>query len=205
MSKQNDFVATQVTAPVFYDVSIQGMGGIIINKKPELSQPKGTKKRELKQDLAEKEQLTWREKLHFDENEDVFIPSENIHECMKGGAAYWGEKVTGNKTYTDLVKCGLNVESLYFPGLKKDSPLVVPFGKMVNASPTKPNGGSVWKIRPLLQPWGGTFKITVFDPRLTEKILQTILTYAGIFRGLCDWRPKYGRFTLTGLEERRYE
>jgi hypothetical protein len=41
----------------------------------------------------------------------------------------------------------------------------------------------------------------VFDARLTPDILNTIIAYAGTFRGLCDWRPIFGRFEVTAIKK----
>jgi len=191
-----------VTTPKKYVVTIQGMGGILSNKMPDLSISKTEKKAQAKEDLTEKERKVWREKLYFDDDNQLYIPGENIHESLIEGAAYWGEKVEGNKRFTDLVKSAIVAESLYL-GIKKDSNTLIPFGKAVNGNPSrgKKSGCKVYKIRPLLNPWGGSFVIHVFDQRISLNILKTIVTFAGTFKGLCDWRPVYGRYELVNIEE----
>ena len=104
----------QVTRPTTYTATIKGMGGLLMNKMPDLSQPKASGRSQEKEDPAEKEKRLWREKLYYDGQNAVYIPGENIHECMIEGTAYWGEKVQGNKTFTDLVKSAIVVDSLYF-------------------------------------------------------------------------------------------
>lgn len=193
----------QVTRPTLYTATIKGMGGLLMNKMPDLSQPKASSMSQENEDLTEKERRIWREKIYFDGANQVYIPGENIHECLADGAIYWGKKVSGNKTYTDLIKSAVVVDSLYL-GMEKESPLIVPFGKAANGNPSrgKKSGCRVYKIRPLVMPWGGSFGFSVFDPRLTQNVMKTILTFAGTFKGLCDWRPVYGRFELVNLEER---
>lgn len=195
-------VGISVTRPISYTATIRGMGGLLMNKMPDLSQPKASGRSQEKEDPIEKEKKLWREKLYYDGAGQVFVPGENLHECLKEGTAYWGEKVQGNKTYTDLVKSAVVVDSMYFD-LDKESPLIVPFGKAVNGNPSKgkKSGCKVYKIRPLIMPWSGSFTFSVFDPRLTRNVLETILTFAGTFKGLCDWRPQYGRFVLEDLQE----
>lgn len=193
-----------VTKPQGYTASIRGFGAILMNKVPDLSQPKASSANQTKEDPIEKERRAWREKLYFDGANQVFIPGENIHECMVEGTIYWGERLKGQKTYTDLVKSSIVVDSLYL-GLDKESPLIIPFGKAVNGNPSrgKKSGCKVYKIRPLINPWEGSFNFTCFDPRLTLNVLKTIISFAGTFKGLCDWRPVYGRFELLSLEEKR--
>ena len=191
-----------VTTPKKYLVQIEGIGGLLFNKMPDLSISKSDKKNQAKEDPTERERRDWRNKLYFDGDEKVFIPGENLHESLIEGASYWGEKVEGNRRYTDLVKSAVVVESLYFD-LKKDSDRFVPFGKACNGNPSKGkrSGCKVYKIRPLLMPWSGQFFIHVFDQRLSDHILKTIVTFAGTFKGICDWRPTYGRYRFVSIKE----
>jgi hypothetical protein len=193
-----------ITSPQIYQVTIKGEGAILFNKAPDLSIPKSKTEKREKRDPIENEHATWREKAYFESDGMLFIPGENIHQALKEGAQYWGAKIPGegNKTYTDLIHSAVIASSLSL-GVHKDSEHLIPFGKSVNGNPSKgkKSGSKVYKIRPLLWGWGGTFELYVYDARLTPSVLQTIIMYAGAFRGLCDWRPTYGRFTLTAMNK----
>ena len=204
MAKTIEVVNLTVTNPERYRVTIRGMDGIIFNKMPDQSIPKTETKNQEKEDPIVRERRMWRDKAYFGADGMMYIPGENIHECMKEGSKYWGQKIPGegNKTYTDIIGSAVIAENLML-GVNKDAAEVISFGKSVNGNPSKgkKSGSKVYKIRPLLRPWGGSFVIHVFDARLSESILITILSYAGAFRGLCDWRPTYGRFELVGIEK----
>lgn len=199
-SKAIEGVDLTITTPAAYIVTIRGMDSILFNKMPDLSIPKSKSKKQTQEDRLENEKATWREKAYRDDKGELFIPGENIHESLKEGSAYWGQKIegAGNKTYTDLVKSACIVEDMPLGMTEKD---LIAYGKAVNGTPTKRSPSKVYKIRPLLRPWGGQFKIHVFDGRLDESILKTIISYAGLFRGLCDWRPKFGRFEIVSIEK----
>lgn len=207
MAKAKNSKAKQVAINKRYLVEIAGMGGILMNKQPDMSIPKSQQTKQAKVDKTEQEYLNWRSKLYFTESLGVHIPAENIHQCLKDACKYWGAPVPNEnkKTYTDIVKCAVTVEELTLGNGKPlaiDDPLIVPFGVNCNGNPSRgPGGGLVYKIRPMIRPWGGTFIMHVYDARLTEDVLTTILTYGGVFKGLCDWRPKFGRFELVRLEE----
>lgn len=190
-----------ITNPKLYEVTIKGLDSLLMNKMPDLSKAK-KEKDQSKKDSLSKEESSWREKIYFNENEEVYIPGENIHECMKEAAKYWGKTIPGEgkKTYTDVILKAVIVEDMLL-GFKKDDERLIPFGKNVNGQPGKgkKSGSKVYKIRPLLRPWGGTFRMHVFDDRLTNDILKIIFAYSGIFIGLCDWRPTFGRFELQEL------
>lgn len=58
------------------------------------------------------------------------------------------------------------------------------------------------RVRPRFDNWQVQGTITVFDDMLTEEVLQQILTFAGKYCGLGDWRPSspkspgpFGKFT----------
>lgn len=189
-----------ITSPALYNVTIKGMDAILFNKMPDLSIPKAKKAKQTQEDHLEWEKAHWKEKAYFDQDGKLFIPGENIHECMKGGSAYWGQKIPGqgNKTFTDVVASACIVEDMPLDATEKD---LIAYGKAVNGTPTKRTPSKVYKIRPLLRPWSGTFKLHVFDGRLDTAILRTIISYAGLYRGLCDWRPTFGRFELVSIEE----
>ena len=192
---------TEVTRRQDYEVFIRGTGnGILFNKAPDLSITKAEKKEQAKIDPVEMERLHWKEKA-YESGGRLYIPGENLHECLKEGAKYWGMKIPGegNKTYTDVVASAIVVEDL---DLQADLDSLVPFGKAVNGNPSKgkKSGCKVYKIRPLLQPWSGKFTLHVLDGRLSVDILETIITFAGQYKGLCDWRPVYGRFELEDLK-----
>jgi hypothetical protein len=192
-----------ITKPSIFQVSIQGVDSLIFNKMPDLSISKTEKAAREKVDPIENERNTWREKLYVDDAGMVIMPGENLHECLKEGCKYWGARIAGEgkKSYTDLVSSAIICENLPFEVHMDDTERIIPFGKAVNGNPSrgKTSGSKVYKIRPLMRPWGGSFKIHVFDARLSVEVLKTIISYAGMFRGMGDWRPVYGRFNLIEL------
>ena len=63
------------------------------------------------------------------------------------------------------------------------------------------------RVRPRFDHWACTGTITALDEMITKEVLQNILTFAGMYAGLGDWRassPKspgpYGKFTATVKE-----
>ena len=60
------------------------------------------------------------------------------------------------------------------------------------------------RVRPRFDDWAATGTITVLESKITKDVLTNILTFAGCYSGLCDWRPSspkspgsFGRFTAT--------
>ena len=60
------------------------------------------------------------------------------------------------------------------------------------------------RVRPRFDSWSIAGTVTVFDEMITEDVLKNILSFAGTYAGLCDWRPSspkspgpYGKFIST--------
>ena len=45
------------------------------------------------------------------------------------------------------------------------------------------------RVRPRFDHWSARGTINVWDEQLTEDLLKSILSYAGQYKGLGDWRP----------------
>lgn len=198
--KEIEGVNLTITSPKHYEVKVRGTDAILFNKMPDLSIPKAKKSKQEKVDRLEEEQRIWKTKAYTTPDGALFVPGENVHECLKEGAIYWNQPIpgAGKKTYTDVVKSACVVEPLDLHATVDD---LIQYGRAVNGTPTKARPSKVYTIRPLLRPWGGEFKIHVFDARLDLSILKTVASYAGLFRGLCDWRPTFGRFEVVGVRE----
>ena len=80
-----------VTKPARYQISKKGKDANLFNKMPDQSKSKTELKNQEKIDPIERERMMWREKAYFDADGMLYVPGENIHECMKQGAQYWGE------------------------------------------------------------------------------------------------------------------
>ena len=213
----NGYIELQIAAPEKYIVRMVGKSDILFNKMIDQSETpaEGTsekgKKSAITKSKSDVERSIWREKAYFrPDTEILYIPGENIHQCLVDGASYWGATIPGRgKTqYTGVVKSGVICQdvALTIPGSKPGSCLdakksdLVSFGRSVNGTPTKGRGAKVYRIRPQLLCWSGHFLMTVIDARLTPQILSNVVSYAGLFKGIGDWRPNHGRFELESIE-----
>lgn len=59
------------------------------------------------------------------------------------------------------------------------------------------------RVRPLFEKWAAAGTVHVWDEQITKETLEQIVTYAGLYKGLGDWRPggktpgPFGMFTAT--------
>jgi len=78
---------------------------------------------------------------------------------------------------------------------------VEPFAKMVRIPPR--TGARVMKTRAIIRDWELDFVINVVNDSINFDTLQDIVTAAGAFNGIGDWRPKYGRFEVIKFEKQK--
>jgi len=62
------------------------------------------------------------------------------------------------------------------------------------------NNSRIMRTRPLFTDWSATFEVSVLAEMAGSTALKTWLTNAGKFIGLCDYRPRYGRYEVTNFE-----
>lgn len=194
-----------VVSPKKYKITIKGVGATLMSRMLDAGVPKSAKKEQAKQDPLEREHQIWRDKMYYTPELGVHWPAEAIHQMLQDGAKYWGATIPGEgkKTYTAVLKAAAIPEDLDLGISSKEDPRIVPFGRMVNGNPSrgKKSGQKVYKIRPMIHDWQGSFVLHVFDARLTPDVLSTILNMCGKFVGLSDWRPLYGRFDILKIED----
>ena len=155
------------------------------------------------------EKRTWREKLHYDEKGEVFIPMFALKNMMSASAAYIGRKIEGkgNHTYTKHFEGGIMVpENSYIINengrIHKDS--VHGDWRMVPSDGKKGGTKRVEKCFPVIFPWTIEAKFLIIDNQITSDIFAEHLIEAGWYIGLMSFRPRNGgingRFTVESID-----
>lgn len=151
-----------------------------------------------KESRADYEERTWREKMHYDNENNVFIPSTMVKNCLAEAAKYMGMQIKGKgkSTYTKHFEAGVIVE--------KDIPLSVKKDKVKEEWVFVPSDGRrggttrVEKCFPKIEKWAGTTDVLILDDVITKDVFEKHLSEAGRFIGLGRFRPRnngyYGRF-----------
>ena len=154
------------------------------------------------------EKNTWRERLHVDEDGNVFIPPIALKNCLSDVAQYLSEAVPGKGSakFTKHFKAGIMVTeplAIYGPD---NNPVkaadVIGEDVFVPADGRRGGGKRVWKTFPVIPEWYAHAKLMAIDPTLTSKPkkIHAYLLHAGRFIGLGRFRPInngfYGRFTV---------
>ena len=157
-----------------------------------------------KESASDYEKRTWRERMHYDDKGQVFIPPMAPKLCLAEAARFLGQKIPGkrNATYTKHFESGVLVLDGIQLGIKKDD--VVGEWLFVPSDGKRGGGSRVDKCFPLIGKWSGIVKFYILDATITREVFEEHLREAGNFIGLGRFRPRnngyYGRFTLKKLE-----
>ena len=145
------------------------------------------------------EKRTWKEKAHFDKNDECYIPLTALKNCLSEAAKYLSIQIQGKgkATYTKHFEAGIMVEQNIKLGVKKeDLEQEVVF---VPADGKRGGTTRVLKYFPRIDSWKGKTTVRILDDLITKDIFEQHLREAGIFIGLGRFRPRnngyFGRFS----------
>jgi len=151
------------------------------------------------------DERTWMEHLHYDENDEVFIPPMAFKKVLDAAAARTGmkRKNKGQATFTKLFVSGVMVVDPVMLGIRKDEFEC----DMIYADSQGSKGSTskrVWRRYPTTKAWEATVTFHVLDAEITEAIFKEHLETAGLFVGVGRFRPEnggyYGRFSIVEME-----
>jgi hypothetical protein len=150
------------------------------------------------------EKRTWRNRIHKNDEGDVFIPPMALKNCLAEAAKFLSVQIPGKgkATYTKHFEAGIMIMDPILIGLKADD---VPGESLfVPADGKRGSGKRVTRTFPLITKWEGSTLVHVIDETITEDVLRQHLNEAGNLIGMGRFRPRnngfYGRFTLVALE-----
>lgn len=63
--------------------------------------------------------------------------------------------------------------------------------------PVKISGRKVLRTRPVMRDWTATVRLTLLTDEMNYDEFPKILDRAAQYIGLCEWRPRFGRFTWS--------
>jgi len=143
----------------------------------------------------------WKKTVYYDEAVGVYLPATNVEAALIEGAKQF--KITGKATATKFFKSGVFITDdmlPFFVNGKKISTLdEVEVDKRTVKNPST-KGRNV-RYRAIFRKWESTFKILISaDDYISEKLLTDVIDYAGLYVGVGDFRPRFGRFKLSSIK-----
>lgn len=164
------------------------------------SRPHDTPKLE-KEGANDYEKRTWRNRLHINDDGNVFIPPMSFKNCLSECAKYLGIQIPGKgkATYTKHFEAGVLCTEPVDLGIKAED--VRGEWLFVPADGRRGGPKRVWKQFPYVPKWSGEVFFYILDDTITPSVFEEHLDQAGKFIGIGRFRPRnngfYGRFKIA--------
>lgn len=155
--------------------------------------PRGQKLTE--EELERLSDLEWEAGAYWQDGIGLYIPGENIEATLRNG----GKTFKKGKDFEKYV----SVTDLYVPldygeNLSKEE--LIKRYEYRDTRPMVVSRARILRTRPRFDQWKIVFNLIYDEEKIDLDTIVNAMTYAGSYVGLCDSRPKYGKFCAT-LEE----
>lgn len=151
-----------------------------------------SKKNKTEDDLLKISDLEWEAGAYWKDDIGLYMPAENVEATIQNGAKAY-------KKGKDIEKY-VNVTDLYIPfnygeNLTKEE-LIQNYEYRDTRIMTVMRN-KVMRTRPRFDQWNITFNLLYNEEKIDIETILSAMEYAGNYVGLCDSRPKYGKFVVT--------
>lgn len=199
-----------------FSVTIQGTAPLLTHRlDPQvvIDAGKGAGKRK-RESAFEGNPEEWKTGCYWKEGVGLFVAADALETCMKQASSSGGYKVGSPKRPArQYVESGLilspqegaiqlpKAASKDLAELSKLGPYVFNGGRpdFVDMRPIRINkAGRQCRYRVIIPAgWLVTFSGEMLHDEIGPELLQEIFSYAGVFKGLYEYRPKLGRFAVS--------
>ncbi len=151
-----------------------------------------SKKNKTDEDLTTISDLEWEAGAYWKDGLGLYIPAENVEATIINGAK-------ANKKGKDVQKY-VDVIDLYIPldygeNLSKEE-LIQNYEYRDTRIMTVMRS-KILRTRPRFDQWKIEFELRYNEEKIDIETIINAIEYAGMYVGLCDSRPKYGKFVAT--------
>ena len=154
-----------------------------------------SKKKKTEEDLIKISDLEWEAGAYWKDGLGLYIPAENVEATLINGAK-------ANRRGSDIEKY-CDVTDLYIPfdygeNLTKEE--LVQNYEYRDTRVMTVMRNKIMRTRPRFDQWNIVFNLRYDDTKIDIDTIVNAMEYAGQYVGLCDSRPKYGKFVAM-IEE----
>lgn len=146
------------------------------------------KRKKTEDDYAEMSRIDWHCGIYHDETIGPYLPAENMAKAIVEGG-----RITKQGKSVERGLLLLDDSPLLYRG-PRDLPSLWADASYRNSTIVKVNMSRVVRCRPIFREWQASFEADLDSTVLDLDGLQEIVATAGRMVGLCDRRPRFGRF-----------
>lgn len=142
---------------------------------------------------AELSRLEFRAGLYLSHTGEVEMPSEVLESCLIEGA----KKSKLGKQFKSAIAIMENSPLNYGENLTVDE-LWERNAEFADVRGVKVGTSRIMRTRPIFRQWSLEFEVSYNADLVNPEQIQLAVEDAGAQVGLCDYRPKFGRFQIAG-------
>lgn len=138
--------------------------------------------------------------VYRDESGHLCVPAENLHAALILSAKSFQDPRSPRKSAMDLFKAGILVLPDQLTVRRDGAPMAS--WDFLDTRRVTVNQSAISRTRPGVEAgWSLDADVHLLLPNLISvELLRNVLANAGAVVGLCDFRPRYGRFQVTRSE-----
>lgn len=148
-----------------------------------------SKKKKTEEDLLMISDLEWKAGAYWKESLGLYIPAENVEATIINGAKAY-RKGSDIEKYCDVTD--LYIPFFYGENLTLDE--LVQNYEYRDTRVMTVMRAKILRTRPRFDQWNITFNLRYDETKIDIETITNAIEYAGQYVGLCDSRPKYGKF-----------
>lgn len=159
-------------------------------KKVITDKPARGKNAKTDEDHIEMQRLEFLAGLYHTPEMGVYIPGPNLEGVLRDGA-----KIARKGKATEA---GLQIDdaALEFPGRGLSPEELWETQQYHDVRSVVVTRQRVMRTRPIFREWALTASVTIFSPGIKPADVLAWMEHAGVYVGLGDYRPKFGRFSV---------
>lgn len=154
-----------------------------------------SKRNKTEEDLLAISNLEWESGLYWSDEVGLYIPPENIEACVREG----GKALRKGKHIVKAFTCE-TMEPAVDIGEKRSKAELMADNRFRDVRMMTVMRARVMRTRPRFNTWNVSFIASYDENILDFNEVVNAIEYAGQYVGLCDSRPKYGKF-VARIEE----
>ena len=148
-----------------------------------------SKRNKTDEDLEKISDLEWESGAYWKDGMGLYIPGENVEATLRNGG-----KV--NKKGKDIEKYVMVVDPYikFYYGEELTKEELIKNYEYRDTRVMTVQRAKVFRTRPRFDQWQIIFDLTYDESKIDIETIVNAMEYAGQYVGLCDSRPKYGKF-----------
>ena len=164
------------------------------NEYTKLMKAISSKRKKTEDDLLEMARIEWTAGLYYTPQSGYFIKAE----CFEGAFYEAAKTKKLGKTFKEAVRMPDN------PAFRFEHDTLTPqqlfeMDSYKDFRTIKIQRAKILRCRPIFTDWNCEIELWYEETRLDSREIIDLVNYAGRYIGICDYRPKYGRFTATEI------